>query len=213
MAGIWEMILKGGIMMIPLIFTSIVGLAVLIERAYFLRSRRIIRPDVVDLINHIEKLEDVEGVVESLSNRDGPFLNIVRVALKNRERPRDEIKEAIIDQGRQEARILEGGLTTLETVAGISPLLGLLGTVLGMIKVFQVITVQGLGQTQSLSGGISEALITTVVGLSIAIPALVAYNYFNRKVEELVLEIEKYSSQLLEKLGTVRRKRTGKGKR
>ncbi len=213
MAGIWEMILKGGIMMIPLIFTSIVGLAVVIERAYFLRSRRIIRHDVVDLINHIEKLEDIEGVVENLSNSDGPFLNIVRIALKNRKRPRDEIKEAIIDQGRQEARILERGLTTLETVAGISPLLGLLGTVLGMIKVFRVITVQGLGQTQSLSGGISEALITTVVGLSIAIPTLVTYNYFSRKVEELVLEIEKYSSQLLEKLGRVQKKRTEKGRK
>ncbi len=213
MTGIWEMILKGGIMMIPLIFTSIVGLAVVIERAYFLRNRRIIRPDVVDLINHIEKLEDIEEVVENLSNNDGPFLNIVRVALKNRGRPRDEIKEAIIDQGRQEARVLEKGLTTLETVAGISPLLGLLGTVLGMIKVFHVITVQGLGQTQSLSGGISEALITTVVGLSIAIPALVAYNYFSRKVEELVLEIEKYSNQLLEKLGRVQSRKVGKAKK
>jgi len=213
MTGIWEMILKGGIMMIPLIFTSIVGLAVVIERAYFLRNRRIIRPDVVDLINHIEKLEDIEEVVENLSNNDGPFLNIVRVALKNRGRPRDEIKEAIIDQGRQEARVLEKGLSTLETVAGISPLLGLLGTVLGMIKVFHVITVQGLGQTQSLSGGISEALITTVVGLSIAIPALVAYNYFSRKVEELVLEIEKYSNQLLEKLGRVQSRKVGKAKK
>ena len=210
MMGIWEMILKGGIMMVPLILTSIIGLAVVIERAYFLRSRRIIRPELVDLINHIEKLKDVEKIVENLSDNSSPFLNIVRVALKNQERPRDEIKEAIIDQGRQEARVLERGLTTLETVAGISPLLGLLGTVLGMIKVFNVITVQGLGQTQSLSGGISEALITTVVGLSIAIPALIAYNYFNRKVEELVLEIEKYSNQLLEKIGNVHRNRKRK---
>jgi biopolymer transport protein ExbB len=88
----------------------------------------------------------------------------------------------------------------LETVAGTAPLMGLLGTVLGMIRVFQVINKQGLGQTQALSGGISEALLTTVVGLAIAIPALVAYNYFTHKAEDLVLEIEKHSNGLLSRL-------------
>lgn len=201
MSGIWELILRGGIVMIPLLLTSVLGLAVVIERAYFLRRRRIIRPDILDLIDRIGKPEDVGKALYGLSRQEGPFLNIVRVGLQNRGRSREEIKEAIIDQGRQEARTLERGLGILETVAGISPLLGLLGTVLGMIKVFRVISEQGLGQTQSLSGGISMALLTTVVGLSIAIPALVAYNYFSHKVEDLVLEIEKYSGQLLNKVG------------
>lgn len=210
MSGIWELILRGGIVMIPLLLTSVLGLAVVIERAYFLRRRRIIRPDILDLIDRIGKPEDVEKALYGLSRQEGPFLNIVRVGLQNRGRSREEIKEAIIDQGRQEARTLERGLVILETVAGISPLLGLLGTVLGMIKVFRVISEQGLGQTQSLSGGISMALLTTVVGLSIAIPALVAYNYFNHKVEDLVLEIEKYSGQLLNKVGGFREHGEGK---
>jgi len=206
MSNLWEMIVRGGIIMIPLFLTSVVGLAVVIERGFFLRKRRIIRPEVLDLIERIEKPEDTEKAIYGLSYKEGPFLNIVRVGLKNRERSKDDIKEAIVDQGRHEARTLERGLVVLETVAGIAPLLGLLGTVLGMIKVFRVISEQGLGQTQSLSGGISQALITTVIGLSIAIPAMVAYNYYNHKVEDIVLEIEKHSANLLKKLNTLQGK-------
>ena len=142
--------------------------------------------------------------LSTLKDEDGPFLNIMRAGLEKRDQSNEEIKEAILDQGRQETNTLERGLVILETIAGIAPLLGLLGTVLGMIKVFQVISDQGLGQTQLLSGGISEALITTVVGLSIAIPTLVAYNYFTHKVERFVLEIEKHSSHLMAKLDRMR---------
>ena len=210
MASIWEFISRGGIIMIPLFLTSVVGLAVVIERSFSLRRRRILRPDIINVVGSIEKPEDIENVVNDLGRPNDPFLNIVRVSLQHRGRPREEIKEVIVDQGRQEARKLERGLVVLETVAGIAPLLGLLGTVLGMIKVFRVISEQGLGQTQSLSGGISEALLTTVVGLSIAIPALVAYNYFSHKVEDIVLEIEKYSSRLLKKMEGFREPRKGK---
>ncbi len=200
MSNLWEMILKGGVVMIPLFFTSILALAVVIERGFFLRRRRIIKPEILDMIQRIEKPEDAEKATFGLSQQKGPFSNVIRVGLQNHGRSREEIKEAVVDQGRQETRVLERGLGVLETVAGISPLLGLLGTVLGMVRVFRVISEQGLGQTQSLSGGISQALITTVVGLSIAIPALVAYNYFSHKVEDLVMEIEKHSAALLEKL-------------
>jgi biopolymer transport protein ExbB len=201
MSAVLEMMTRGGVMMIPLFLTSIIGLAVFIERALFLRRSRIIKPEIIWMIQNINQADDVEKMLNQLGNRQGPFINIIRVGLENFKKPREEIKELIIDQGRQEARTLEKGLVILETIAGIAPLMGLLGTVLGMIKVFQVISVQGLGQTQSLSGGISEALITTVFGLSIAIPALVAYNYFNHRVEDLILEIEKHSSQLMKKLG------------
>lgn len=200
MAEIWQFLIKGGIMMIPLLLTSIIGLTVFIERALFLRRKRIIHPDILESMYKITKSKDVERTLNKLNPYTGPFLNIIRVALENCQRPKQECKEAIEDQGRQEARSLERGLVVLETVAGIAPLMGLLGTVLGMIKVFRVISEQGLGQTQSLSAGISEALLTTVVGLFIAIPALVAYNYFTHKVEDLVLEIEKHSSNLLKKI-------------
>jgi len=210
MTEIWDSLVKGGIMMIPLLLTSIVGLAVFIERALFLRRRRILRKDILTLILSIENPSEVEKALNEMKKNDGPFINIIRVGIDNRKRTKEEIRESILDQGRQEARKLERGLTILETIAGIAPLMGLLGTVLGMIKVFRVISEQGLGQTQALSSGISEALITTVVGLFIAIPALVSFNYFTHKVEDIVLEIEKYSGQLLNKLDDFQSRRKGK---
>jgi len=200
MSEIWQFLVKGGIMMIPLLLTSIIGLTVFIERAFFLRRRRIIHSDILESIHAINKPEDVDKTLTKLNPYTGPFLNIIRVALESCQLSKEDCREAIEDQGRQEARTLERGLVVLETVAGIAPLMGLLGTVLGMIKVFRVISEQGLGQTQSLSAGISEALLTTVVGLFIAIPALVAFNYFTHKVEDLVLEIEKHSGNLLKKI-------------
>ncbi|MBN1782060.1 MotA/TolQ/ExbB proton channel family protein [bacterium] len=200
MTEIWNTLAKGGIVMIPLMLTSVIALTVIIERAIFLRRRRIMNPDLVRLILHAENPVKLKDSIQSLEHQDSAFINIVRTALEHHQEPIEEIRETIIDQGRREARLLEKGLAILETVAGIAPLLGLLGTVLGMIKVFDVISKSGLGQTQLLSGGISEALITTVVGLSIAIPSLIAYNYFNHKVEDLVLEIEQYSAQLFKKM-------------
>ncbi len=200
MESAFRLLYEGGIIMIPLLITSVISLAVVIERSLFLRRSRIVQPEIVEMINNIKKLSDIENLMARLRNFTGPFVNIIRVGIENRNMPKEYVREAILDQGRQEARILERGLVILETAAGIAPLLGLLGTVLGMIEVFEVISKQGVGQTQSLSGGISQALITTVVGLSIAIPVLVAYNYFVNKVEELVLEIEKHSNKLLLKL-------------
>jgi len=200
MAGIWEMLVKGGVVMIPLLITSIVGLAVFLERLWYLRRKKIIDSKTKFLINNIESQEDVEKAIKKLDSPKGPLQQIVTVTLENYTLPREEIKEKIVDQGRQESGKMEKGLVVLETVAGISPLMGLLGTVLGMIEVFQVISEEGLGQTQNLSSGISQALITTVVGLSIAIPTLIAYNYLNHKVENLVLEIEDYSRKLLDRI-------------
>lgn len=206
MSGIWDMIVKGGVVMIPLFLTSITGLAVFLERAWFLRRKKIIDSETKFIIDSIESKDDVQKAIKRLGTPKNSLQHIVSVTLENYTRPRDEIKEKIIDQGRQEAGKMEKGLVVLETVAGIAPLMGLLGTVLGMIEVFQVISEKGLGQTQSLSSGISQALITTVVGLSIAIPALIAYNYLNHKVENLVLEIEDYSRKLLDRIVCFREK-------
>jgi biopolymer transport protein ExbB len=120
--------------------------------------------------------------------------------LDNRHLPLEEIRESILDQGRQEMGGLQKGLVVLETVASVSPLLGLLGTVLGMIKVFREISEVGVGQGNLLAGGIAEAILTTAAGLFIAIPALVFYNFYSSKAEGLILEIEKYSNALLKKL-------------
>ncbi|RKY80263.1 MotA/TolQ/ExbB proton channel family protein [candidate division KSB1 bacterium] len=200
MSNLWEMFLKGGIMMIPLMITSVIGFAVFIERLFFLQRKKILKPEIVEAVETFKKLEDIEKIVSVMDKKEGPFINILKAALENRGRPREEVKEIITDSGRHEARSLEKGLAVLETIAGISPLMGLLGTVLGMIKVFNVVSQQGLGQTKALSGGISEALVTTVVGLFIAIPALIAYNYFDHKVNDIILEIEKYSAKVIDKI-------------
>lgn len=196
----WLFLQRGGILMIPLILCSIIVLAIVIERAITLRRKKVIIPEIINVIETIKKPEDIHLAISICQKNEGAFANIIQLGLENKDLSNEELKELITDQGRQEVRSFEKGLIVIETIAGIAPLLGLLGTVTGMIKVFTVISEQGLGQTQALSGGISEALITTVVGLSIGIPALVLYNYFTDKAENLILDIEKFTSQLLRKL-------------
>ncbi len=196
----WLMLQRGGIVMIPLILCSIIVLAIVIERSISLRRKKVLIPEIINIIENINKPEDIHLAISICQKNAGAFANIVQLGLENKDLPNQELKELISDQGRQDVRDLEKGLVIIETIAGIAPLLGLLGTVIGMIKVFTVISEQGLGQTQALSGGISEALITTVVGLSIGIPSLVLYNYFTDKAENLILDIEKFTSQLLRKL-------------
>ena len=188
---------KGGVVMIPLLLGSVLGLAIVLERGFGLRYRRILVPEIVTAIDKIRSPEDIRVAERICEANPGPFASIVLTTLQNQDLPRDELKEAIIDQGRQEVRVLERGLVMLETIAAAAPLLGLLGTVIGMIKVFNVISRQGIGQASVLSGGISEALITTVTGLVIGIPALVAFNFFTNKAESLVMDIEKHSATLL----------------
>lgn len=200
MKNIVDFLAKGGIIMIPLFLCSIAALAVAIEKSIALRRRRIIVPEVVSVLENVKGPNDFSLAASICEKHSGPFASIVRLALENRSLPREEIKESLLDQGRQEVHRLGRGLGVLETVAGIAPLLGLLGTVLGILKVFKVIAVMGVGQAAALAGGISEALITTIAGLFIGIPALVAYNYFADKSESLVLEIEKHSNRLLNKI-------------
>jgi biopolymer transport protein ExbB len=196
----WLFLERGGPIMVPLILCSIIVLAIVIERAFSLRKKKVLVPEIISVIETIKKPEDIHLAISICQKNEGAFANIVQLGLENKDLPNDELKELIADQGRQEVRSFEKGLGVIETIAGIAPLLGLLGTVTGMIKVFTVISEQGLGQTQALSGGISEALITTVVGLSIGIPSLVLYNYFTEKAENLIMDIEKFTSKLLRKL-------------
>jgi biopolymer transport protein ExbB len=200
MKNILDFLVKGGIIMIPLFLCSVAALAVAIEKSIALRRRRIIVPEVVSVLDNVKGAGDFALALAVCEKHRGPFANIARLALENRALPREELKESLADQGRQEVHRLGRGLGMLETVAGIAPLLGLLGTVLGILKVFKVISVMGVGQAAALAGGISEALITTIAGLFIGIPALVAYNYYSDKTESLVLEMENHSNRLLNKI-------------
>ncbi|MDP6038359.1 MAG: MotA/TolQ/ExbB proton channel family protein [Candidatus Latescibacteria bacterium] len=196
----WSLFEQGGLMMYPLTICSILALGIAIERGFALRHRRIIRPEIVSVIENIQGSEDIGLALTVCRQYDGPFSGVMRAGLDNRHLPLDEIRESILDQGRQEMGVLQKGLVVLETVAGVSPLLGLLGTVLGMIKVFQQVSEAGVGQANLLAGGISEAILTTAAGLFIAIPSLVFYNFFSTRAESLILEIEKYANSLLKKL-------------
>ncbi len=200
MTEIFAELQKGGITMIPLLLGSIITLAIVIERAISLRPKKIIIPEIVTAVERIRCHEDVRVAESICETHPGTFANVMLPALRNKDLNREELKEFILDQGRQEVRSLERGLVGLETIAGVAPLLGLMGTVIGMIKVFNVISQQGLGQANVLSQGISEALITTVTGLAIGIPALIAYNYFTSKAEGVVMDIEKYTASLLHRI-------------
>jgi biopolymer transport protein ExbB len=195
-----EFFSKGGPVMYPLLFCSIVALAIVIEKLFTLRRKKVIVPEVVGVLNNIKEPGDMGLALSICEKHKGPFANIIRLGLENYDLPREELKETLNDQGRQEVYLLEKGLVFLETIGAIAPLLGLLGTVTGILRVFNVISVMGVGQATALAGGISEALITTIAGLFIGIPSVFMYNYFSNKAEGLILEIEKYSVVLLNKV-------------
>jgi biopolymer transport protein ExbB len=187
-----------------LIFSSLLTVVIVVERLITLRRKKIIIPEIINIVEQFGSLKDIDLAKNICLRYEGPLPSIIRMGLENSELDRGAIKELIEDQGRQEIRKLRKGLGILETVAAIAPLMGLVGTVLGMIKVFGVIQEQGVGQAAALSGGISEALLTTVTGLFIGIPALIFYNYFSYKAENFVLDIEKHSGVLIKKLHRIK---------
>ncbi len=196
---IWSFLLKGGILMIPLLICSILSLAIIVEKIITLRKKKVIVPEVKSVVENISSEEDIPLALSVCNKHNGVLSSLITLVLNHKGTSYTLMREELSDSGRQEIRVLEKGLGILETIAAVSPILGLLGTVVGMIKVFSVISVQGVGEASALSGGISEALITTAVGLSVGIPALIFYNYFTNKAEELILDIENISNNLLKK--------------
>ncbi|RMH73449.1 MAG: MotA/TolQ/ExbB proton channel family protein [Gemmatimonadetes bacterium] len=195
-----ELIESGGLLIYPLMLCSILALAVIIERMIALRKPHILPREIVQLIQNYSDDQDAQLIVRVCKQNDGVLARVVRAAVDNRYLSREELKEIILDTGRRETRTLEKHLVVLETVAAVAPLLGLLGTVTGMIRTFTAIAEYGVGQANYLSEGISEALITTAVGLAIGIPALIAYNYFIHRAENMILDIEELSALLMYKL-------------
>ncbi len=203
----WEMILAGRYMMIPISLASLVGMAVLIERIYVLRQGRIIVPEIAEAVMTLSASQDLSVAYAICDRRPGPFANLVRAGLDHADNDWTVIRDVLEETGRQEATRLTRRLGVLETVAAVSPLLGLLGTVLGMIRVFATISLAGLGNPETLSSGISEAMVTTAAGLIIGIPALVAYNWLNGRADRIIFDLEWYSSKVLD---TLRRRQVSK---
>jgi biopolymer transport protein ExbB len=158
---------------------------------------------LIEVIEAIRGPEDIAVIYNRCNILKGPFSAIIKRAISNTHLSREEKVLDIQATGRQEARVLERMLVVLEIITAITPLLGLLGTVLGMSQVFDVIAEVGLGETKAFSSGIAQALRTTIVGLGVAIPSLIAYTSFDKKVDNLILEMEKYSMLLLNKIYSV----------
>ncbi|MCP3670367.1 MAG: MotA/TolQ/ExbB proton channel family protein [Gammaproteobacteria bacterium] len=194
----YELVIAGGWLMLPIILCSVVAMAIIIERLWSLRRSHVVPENLVAQVWQLHRDGEITaGQVSSI--RDGsPLGRILSAGIINRQHSREIMKEAIEEIGRQVVHELEHYLNTLGTIASITPLLGLLGTVIGMIKVFSAITLVGVGDPTVLAGGISEALITTATGLSVAIPSLMFHRYFVGRVERLVVAMEEEALKMVE---------------
>jgi biopolymer transport protein ExbB len=186
-----ELLKSGGPVMYPLALCSIMAVAIVIEKLWNLRASKILGSESFETLVALIEGGRVDKAAEMCRRKPGIFYRIIGSGLDHHRYGRDEVKQAILDAGRQEVPRLSRYLGALGTIASIAPLLGLFGTVTGMIKVFRVIAALGVGHASDLAEGISEALITTASGLPIAIFSLVMYNYFSDQAESIVLEIEK----------------------
>lgn len=193
-----EILIKGGWLMIPIIVCSIISLAIIGERFWSLSSKKILPSDLVSSVWKLHKANQLDkSKIQSLS-LSSPLGRVLAAGIVNQAHGREIMRESIEEVGRQVAHELEKFLNSLGTIASITPLLGLLGTVIGMIKVFAAITAHGVGDPAVLAEGISQALITTASGMSVAIPSLMFYRYFRGKVDELVINMESEALKLVE---------------
>jgi biopolymer transport protein ExbB len=195
---VFELILAGGWIMAPIILCSILAFTIVVERFWTLREKRIAPPNLVDQIIKLHKKNRITNEAITKLYNNSPLGRILAAGLRNMNNQRELMKESIEEEGRQVVLELERFLNTLGTIASITPLLGLLGTVIGMIKVFAVITTLGVGDPKILADGISEALLTTAAGLSVAIPSLMFYRFFRGRVDELLLKMEAQAVYLVE---------------
>lgn len=200
----FELVKSGGWLMVPIIAASIVALAIIGERLWTLRKSKVVPRHLVAQVWHWSKNKQLDTAHINVLRASSPLGRVLAAGLTNRHHPREVIKESIEDTGRHVVHELERYLNSLGTISVISPLLGLLGTVVGIMKVFDTIRTAGVGDPNVLSGGIAEALITTVAGLAVAIPSLMFYRYFRGRVDELVIDMEQEAVKLVEVLQGMR---------
>lgn len=200
--SIWDFCVKGGILMIPIGGCSIVALAVIIERLSSLRRRAIIPPDFLPKLKQmlIDHPGDRERALEYCRQHESPLANVLAAGIRRLDRPAESIEKAIAEAGQREAVKLGRFVRVLAVITAVSPLLGLLGTIFGMITAFQTVAMSGeaLGRTEMLAGGIYEAMITTAAGLLVAIPALLAHHWIAARVDGLVGEIDRLTADFIE---------------
>jgi len=203
-----ELIKAGGLLMWPIILCSIIAMAIIGERFWSLREMKIVPKNLVAKVWQWQKVGHLDKKRIQDLRDSSPLGMVLAAGLVNRNHSREIMKESIEETGRHVAHDLERFLNTLGTIASISPLLGLLGTVIGMIKVFTVITSLGVGDPSILSEGISEALITTAAGLSVAIPSLMFHRFFRGKIDGLIITMEQEALKMVEVMHGIRESET-----
>jgi biopolymer transport protein ExbB len=192
----WEIVRAGGPFMWPIVLCSVVAAAIILERLWTLQEQRVLPRDLVRRVRQLVEADQISDKVIAALEQNSPLGRVLAAGLASRHRSREIMMERLEDAGRHVVHDLERFLNTLGTIASISPLLGLLGTVTGIIKSFNALQAGAAGDPRMLSGGIGEALIATAAGLCVAIPALIAYRYLRGRVEGFVLEMEKDAIKL-----------------
>lgn len=192
--------MAGGWAMTPILICSAVALAIILERFWSLRQKTVAPPELGEQVRTWARTRKLDPSHIDTLSRNSPLGELLAAALSVRNRSRDIIKERIEDAGRHVVYRLERYLNTLGTIALISPLLGLLGTVIGLIRMFLAVMVHGIGNAQQMAGGIGEALVCTAAGLVVAVPAYIFHRYFRSRVSGLVVVMEKEAIALLDEL-------------
>ncbi len=200
--SVWDFVLKGGVMMIPIGIASFIMLAVVAERLITLRRRNIIPPA---FIKELEKLMDSSGhdrtrALEYCKKNKSPIASVCSAGIRKIGRPVEAIERAVQEAGEWEVFKLRKNTRILSVIAAVAPLLGLVGTIFGMIKAFQTVSesAEALGKTELLATGIYEAMVTTAAGLLVAIPALIFYHWISAKIERLVAEMDRVCIRFIE---------------
>ena len=194
----FEIIKSGGWMMLPIVLSSIISMAIIGERLWSLQRKKILPPDLVPQVWKLYREQKMTASALKQLKNNSPLGCILAAGLINSHHGRKFMKETIEETGRKVIHDLERYLNALGTIASVSPLLGLLGTVFGMIDIFASLMEHGSGDPSVLAGGISVALITTAAGLTVAIPSMVFHRYFERVVDEYVIAMEDEALSLID---------------
>ncbi len=195
-----ELFNKGGPFMWPLLFSLVIGIAVIFERLWTLSRASINTKKFMGQVQEALERDGVEGAVNVCANTRGPIASIFHAGLLRLDRGLESVERAIEDAGSIEMAFLERGMIWLATIANVAPMLGFLGTVSGMIRAFEAIARAGDVEPSLVASGISEALITTATGLTIAIPIQAFHNYFVSRIDKIVIDMEESSSALVDTL-------------
>ncbi|MFT5129872.1 MAG: biopolymer transport protein ExbB [Rhodothermales bacterium] len=188
---------KGGWLIYPLFALLAWGVVIIITKSMQLRRARTINPDVIEKIEQLLLNRKIPEATAYCKQNSVPMTRILLTGIINYEKTEAELKEMLEEAGRQEVPLIRSHLTALGTIASVAPLLGLLGTVIGMIEVFATLSQETTVNPTMLAGGISQALTTTAFGMVIAMPTLASYNYFITKVQNLIIEMEKVSLHMV----------------